>query len=193
MIKKIDNNTITDFGNSIIEKLNLIDDRSFMAGGACRDVVLNFTPSDYDFYYYSSQSLQKNAKKQLETILGIKVNSINDTKKRAGMYDSSKDIKRIYTSTIDGNLCQFIQLDAPKHHSEVMANFPLNISQAVLCNELLYTSKDFDIGVKYRVLYKTASHYNSEGYYITKIRKKFPDYPYYESKEAFALSLIDSE
>lgn len=193
MIKSIVGDYRIDFGNSIIKRLQLIYDLSFMAGGACRDTVIGLNPADYDFYYYSSQSLESNAKKQLETIVGIKVDRINDEEIKKGTYECSKDIKRVYTSTIDGKDCQFIQLTEPKYHLNVVDNFPLNLCQASLFAGKLHTSLDFDIGVRHGVLYKTAKQYSSEGYYIRKIRNKLKSFSYFESKEEFAIDYLHKD
>lgn len=185
---------------SVLKKLQALDLYAVLAGGACRDWLLDKDATDLDFYmYYNPKYPASSLKKVLVGLLGdIDVTEVE--RKSSEMYDSldeydrksfdnhilsnhclrytsDKSISNVFEFTIEGVKCQVIFKNDLVYAEKLVGDFCFDICQAYTLNiDEIRTTDKFDKAVKHKVIQITGEFYSQKDAYIKKIKSKFPDY-----------------
>ena len=189
-----------DVAKSVLKKLQTLDLYAVLAGGACRDWMLDKEATDLDFYlYYNPKYPASSLKEVLVSLFGdIDVTEVErkpndwydnleeDDRKRFDnkilsnhgfRYTSDKSISNVFEFTIDGVKCQAIFKNDLVYAENLISSFCFNICQAYSLNiDEIKTTPKFDKAVKHKAIEITGEFYSQKDAYIKKIKNKFPDY-----------------
>lgn len=169
--------------NWALECIEKFDPTCIVAGGAPRDWYFNKGASDIDlFFHFRENSLSWQVKDLLENSLGVIV-SQKGGDDFPEHYKRNPNLRRVFEISRDGVKVQFMEMDKPTW--DVVGKFPISISKAWYKGESIKLEKDFLVGEKYSAIIKTGNLYNNSDAYIKKIRKKFPEFKYYDGFEDF--------
>lgn len=167
----------------VLEKLTAIDPYCIIAGGAPRDWYFGKEATDIDVYVYVNPGiLNKDVKRQIQAC-GFVILSEKDGKNIPEDYRLNPDIKTVVNTSLDGEDIQIMVMMNPTFKC-VVDKFALSLSKAWYKNGKIRTTKDFEISVKHRVVYKCSDLYGDSHKYVQKIKSKFPDFKYFDSKSA---------
>ena len=73
-------------------------------------------------------------------------------------------------------------------------DFCLSICQAYTTDcESIRTTEDFDYSVKHKIIFKTGEFYSAKMQYINKMKDRFPNYLFVESKPVDIISSMNLE
>ena len=185
---------------SVLNKLQTLDLYTVLAGGACRDWLLDKEATDLDFYmYYNPNYPASSLKKVLIGLFGDiditeverksseRYDSLDEYDRKSfdnhilsnhGLrYTSDKSISNVFEFTIEGVKCQVIFKNDLVYAEKLIGNFCFDICQAYSLNiDEIKTTPEFDKAVKYKVIQITGEFYSKKDAYIKKIKSKFPDY-----------------
>ena len=185
---------------SVLKKLQTLDLYAVLAGGACRDWVLDKEATDLDFYlYYNPKYPSSSLKEVLVRLFGdIDVTEVErkpndwydnleeDDRKRfdkevlsnhSFRYTSDMSISNVFEFTIDGVKCQVIFKNDLVYPENLISGFCFDICQAYSLNiDEIKTTPEFDKAVKHKIIQITGEFYSQKDAYIKKIKSKFPDY-----------------
>lgn len=166
-----------------LECVENFDPTCIVAGGAPRDWHFNREASDIDlFFHYRENSLRWEVQNLLENSLGVSV-SQKGGDSFPEHYKKNPNLRRVFEVCQEGIKIQFMEMDKPTW--DVVDKFPLSISKAWYKRGNIKLEKDFLIGEKHSAIIKTGNLYNNSDAYIMKIRKKFPDFKYFDGYEDF--------
>lgn len=184
----------------VLNRLQTLDIYAVLAGGACRDWLLDKEAADLDFYLYYNPNYHASAlKKVLVGLLGdIDINEVerksserydsldeydrksfdNHILSNHGLrYTSDKSISNVFEFTIEGVKCQIIFKNDLVYAEKLVGNFCFDICQAYTLNiDEIITTEKFDKAAKHKVIQITGEFYSQKDAYIKKIKNKFPDY-----------------
>ena len=176
---------------TVLGKIRNLDHRAIIAGGAARDWYFNSLANDIDIFYYNEEANWCNANIQkqkaiLKALLGVNdldvlgFNPNNDTcefqpKDDFTNYLKNPDIVNVFECKIKGLKFQFIQL---KKQNVQVHKFAYNMCQAWSDGVVVWTTKNFDIGVTKKLLIETGDLYANTDKFKNKMISKFPDYDY---------------
>lgn len=175
-------------GKELLEKLYILSPSVVIAGGAARDWYLGQEARDLDIYlsYRANQPIHGNGaiianwlgidEKDFKT-LGVQ---FDENKDQSETYAINPNVRCVYEFEYKGMTVQIINM-----HTEYVnvSDFCLSICQAWTKDcERIYTTKDFNYSVKNRVIYKTGEIYLEKARYIDKMKSRFPEYSFFESK-----------
>ena len=185
---------------SVLKKLQTLDLYAVLAGGACRDWMLDKKATDLDFYLYYNPKYPASSLKEVLVGLfgGIDVTEVErkpndwydnleeDDQKRFDnkilsnhgfRYTSDKSISNVFEFTIDGVKCQAIFKNDLVYAENLISGFCFDICQAYSLNiDEIKTTLKFDKAVKHKAIQITGEFYSQKDAYIKKIKSKFPDY-----------------
>ena len=185
---------------SVLKKLQTLDLYAVLAGGACRDWVLDKEATDLDFYlYYNPKYPSSSLKDVLVRLFGdIDVTEVErkpndwydnleeDDRKRFDKevlsnhgfrYTSDMSISNVFEFTIDDMKCQVIFKNDLVYVENLISGFCFDICQAYSLNiDEIKTTPKFDKAVKHKAIQITGEFYSQKDAYIKKIKSKFPDY-----------------
>ena len=176
----------------VLGKFESIDPTCIIAGGAPRDWYFGKEASDIDLFFYFRPDLQ--------------MSHIMDALERVGMmeyflqeksgesipehYKRNPYLSRVFEFHVEGVKVQAMQMLEPTFKSCV-GLFPLSICKAWYKNGKISTSKDFDLSMKINSIYITNKLYNDADSYLQKIKGKFPDYKWFNSKAEALVSFVE--
>ena len=185
---------------SVLKKLQTLDLYAVLAGGACRDWLLDIEATDLDFYLYYNPNYPASA---LKGVLGGLFGDIDITEierkpnewydnldedkrksfekevlsKHGFRYTSDISISNVFEFTIDGVKCQVIFKNDLVYPENLIGNFCFDICQAYTLNiDEIKTTPEFDKAIENKVIQITGKFYSQKDTYIKKIKSKFPDY-----------------
>ena len=185
---------------SVLKKLQTLDLYAVLAGGACRDWVLDKKATDLDFYlYYNPKYPSSSLKGVLVRLFGdIDVTEVErksndwyddleeDDRKRFDKkvlsnhgfrYTSDMSISNVFEFTIDDVKCQVIFKNDLVYAENLISGFCFDICQAYSLNiDEIITTPKFNKAVKNKAIQMTGEFYSQKDAYIKKIKSKFPDY-----------------
>jgi hypothetical protein len=169
----------------LLGQLDILDPSVIVAGGAPRDWYLERIATDIDIFINFPRGLQGQGifGKTLGRLTGtqwVSLSAVNDNSE----YEMNAGVEDVYQSDVEGFKVQVIRLNhcAPL----VTAAFPLSLSQVLYTTKGgINTSRNFELSVRHKALFKVQPHYDDQHKYIAKIRKQFPEYEYFSSKEKF--------
>ena len=185
---------------SVLKKLQTLDLYAVLAGGACRDWLLDKEAADLDFYmYYNPKYPSSSLEEVLVRLFGdIDVTEVErkpndwydnleeDDRKRFDKevlsnhgfrYTSDMSISNVFEFTIDDVKCQVIFKNDLVYAENLISGFCFDICQAYSLNiDEIKTTHKFDKAVKHKAIQITGEFYSQKDAYIKKIKNKFPDY-----------------
>ena len=185
---------------SVLNKLQTLDLYVVLAGGACRDWLLDKEAADLDFYmYYNPKYPSSSLEEVLVRLFGdIDVTEVErkpndwydnleeDDRKRFDKevlsnhgfrYTSDMSISNVFEFTIDGVKCQVIFKNDLVYPENLISGFCFDICQAYSLNiDEIKTAPKFYKAVKHKAIQITGEFYSQKDAYIKKIKSKFPDY-----------------
>jgi hypothetical protein len=134
-----------ELATSILNKLEMVSPYAILAGGAPRDWYFNKIAKDFDFYFYSPADTISSVSNQLEKAIGVKVvaRGIRDEM----VYKHMNCIRRILEVEIEGVMCQFMQLNAPKREFEVLDKMSCSICKVWYKGDRIRLHRDFKLSV----------------------------------------------
>ena len=185
---------------SVLKKLQTLDLYAVLAGGACRDWLLDKEATDLDFYmYYNPKYPSSSLEEVLVRLFGdIDVTEVErkpndwydnleeDDRKRFDKevlskqgfrYTSDMSISNVFEFTIDDVKCQVIFKNDLVYAENLISSFCFDICQAYSLNiDEIRTTEKFDKAVKHKAIQIAGEFYSQKDAYIKKIKSKFPDY-----------------
>jgi hypothetical protein len=174
--------------DSLLAKLEAIDPHCIIAGGAPRDWYLGLQAKDLDVYLYVPQnSLLRHFKTQLAAIgiTNIEQSALSVDDDR---YISNPLVRWVFNYEESGEKVQLIVMKESTYTS-VVQHFPLSICKVwYKGGKIIPYSRQFTETTDRKSIVKTGTEYSSDGWYIDKIRDKFPEFAYYESMMDFAVA-----
>jgi hypothetical protein len=174
--------------DSLLARLEAIDPHCIIAGGAPRDWYLGLQAKDLDVYLYVPQnSLLRHFKTQLAAIgiTNIEQSTLSVDDDR---YISNPLVRWVFNYEESGEKVQLIVMKESTYTS-VVQHFPLSICKVwYKGGKIIPYSRQFTETTDRKAIVKTGTEYSSDGWYIDKIRDKFPDFTYYESMHDFVLA-----
>ena len=189
-----------DVAKSVLKKLQTLDLYAVLAGGSCRDWLLDKEATDLDFYMYYNPNYPASSLKNVLIGLFGDINITEVERKSNEWYDnldednrksfeknvlsnhgfrytSDKSISNVFEFTIDSVKCQVIFKNDLVYAEKLIGNFCFDICQAYRLNiDEIKTTPEFDKAVKHKVIQITGEFYSQKDAYIKKIKNKFPDY-----------------
>ena len=175
--------------DNILQRLFPIDPFAIVAGGAARDWYFGNEARDLDIYFHPGKHYTSGLMRRILEHIGLNVSKEKTKEDVSEQYELNCNLEAVYDISGLEMPVQLMLMGAPTFDC-VVPQFPLSLCQAWYKDGKLSTGKDFDISVKHRVLYKTNALYGDESRYIKKIRDRFPDYTYYDSKLNFLETLL---
>ena len=184
----------------VLNKLQTLDLYAVLAGGACRDWMLDKEATDLDFYMYYNPNYPASSLKnvliglfgdidiaEVERKSSERYDSLDEDDRKSfdnhilsnhGLrYTSDKSISNVFEFTIEGVKCQVIFKNDLVYAEKLVGSFCFDICQAYSLNiDEIKTTPKFDKAVKHKVIQITGEFYSQKGAYIKKIKNKFPDY-----------------
>lgn len=193
----------------------LLDPNAVLAGGAPRDWFFNKNAKDLDIFVYLGEQNKKPSywKQKLEDA-GFKVKDIK-TK-----YNNPKPIITQVVDWFNETICKVephdyefslnpylecvvdIEVELGENPVQVMimnqpvdqctyTKFPVSISQIWYKNGKFNKTPDFLVGIKHNIIYPTGIDNSMDGKYTKKVREKFPEFEYLDSKDKVIHFLSD--
>jgi hypothetical protein len=178
--------------DKVLKKLQLLDQWCIVAGGAPRDWYLGNEAKDIDIYLYDSRSTYVYASQRegLLEALGFEIDSKYEEWEIPELYQSNHYVVHLYNSTYLGEKIQIIFVSKPTFVS-VIDTFPISISKAWYKGGEIYTTDDFDLSIKHKILFKTVDSYEENNKYLLKIKEKFNGYKYVTKKQAASYEKLE--
>lgn len=173
--------------NIFLTKLEAIDPFCILAGGAPRDWFFDREATDLDIYLHVP--LNQNLKvfqKRLHAI-GITDTVLSDVFNEDSPYKRNPLVRWVLSFVYDGITVQLIVMTESTFTS-VVQYFPLSICKVYWKNGVIRdagTCTQFGVTVAHKAIVKTGEAYSAGGWYIDKIKAKFPDFQYYENMHDF--------
>ena len=185
---------------SVLKKLQTLDLYAVLAGGACRDWLLDKEATDLDFYLYYNPNYHASSLKEVLVGLFGDINITEVERKSNEWYDnldednrksleknvlsnhgfrytSDKSISNVFEFKIDDVKCQIIFKNDLVYAEKLVGDFCFDICQAYSLNiDEIKTTPEFDKAVKHKAIRITGEFYSQKDAYIKKIKSKFPDY-----------------
>ena len=185
---------------SVLKKLQTLDLYAVLAGGACRDWLLDKEATDLDFYLYYNPNYHASSLKEVLVGLFGDINITEVERKSNEWYDnldednrksfdnhilsnhgfrytSDKSISNVFEFKIDDVKCQIIFKNDLVYAEKLVGDFCFDICQAYSLNiDEIKTTPEFDKAVKHKFIQITGEFYSQKDAYIKKIKSKFPDY-----------------
>ena len=185
---------------SVLKKLQTLDLYAVLAGGACRDWLLDKEATDLDFYLYYNPNYPASSLKEVLVCLFGDINITEVERKSNKWYDnldeddrktfekkvlsnhgfrytSDKSISKVFEFIIDDVKCQVIFKNDLVYAEKLIGNFCFDICQAYSLNiDEIKTTTRFDKAVEHKAIQITGEFYSQKDAYIKKIKSKFPDY-----------------
>lgn len=169
--------------DKVLEKLELLDYRCIVAGGAARDWYLGKPATDLDVFLYAPQFTSASIRVETLNRLGFNITNSYENWKVNEIYKHNEYVAQLYNCVVDEEKVQIIFMSKPTYIS-VVDTFPLSISKAWYKNKTIKFSKEFEQSIKYKIIWKTVDSYSNTNKYILKILTKFSDYRYVTKPEA---------
>jgi hypothetical protein len=171
--------------DKILGQLHLLDPNALVAGGAPRDWYLRRIATDIDVFIHFPRQMQGQGAfgKTLGRLTGTQWVSLS-RHDDSSEYEMNPGVEDVYESYVEGFKIQVIRLN---HHAQLAsAQFPLSLSQVTYTAGWgIYANRNFELSVKHKAIFKILPDYDDSHKYIAKIRKQFPEYEYFSSKEKF--------
>lgn len=185
------------FAHTCLREIELIDPHAIVAGGAPRDWYLGRQCSDIDIFMYSPLNQQSSSKllKTLERLMGGNWRRMYGEHVAAtpdemtSEYKMNPDVIDVFERQAFDTQpkLQVVRLSSPPYN--VIDNFPLSISKVWFKNNTMHHTRDFNLTMKHKAIFKTLDQYADSHPYIRKVVDKFPDFNYYSSELAFLRSV----
>ena len=177
---------VADF---LLHKLEAIDPFCILAGGAPRDWYFGREATDLDIYLHIplNQNLQV-FQKRLNAI-GIRDAVMSDVFNEDSPYKRNPLVRWVLSFVYDGVIIQLIVMTESTFTS-VVQYFPLSICKVYWKNGVIRDAdkwSQFGVTVAHKALVKTGEAYSAGGWYIDKIKAKFPDFQYYDTMYDFCV------
>ena len=167
--------------DGVLDALFCIDPCAIVAGGAPRDWYLGKEASDIDVFFYTRPNPRASVvRKQLERV-GFVIIEHKTGENIPENYRRNPFLVCVFNCSINGFNVQ-LMLMSESTYTSTLNEFPLSLSKVMYKDKHITTTKDFDLSIKHKVLYKTGELYLNGDAYIQKIIKKFPEFRYFETK-----------
>ena len=205
--------------NRYIQQLQQIDPLAILAGGAPRDWWFNKPATDLDIFIHPGECGKKPKywKERLES-KGFKVKEVKtkyctkqDTSSFAFVnkfvgfveqifkpsnYHAELSMNPYLECVIDlevepGEIPVQVMIMNQSVHDCTYTKFPVSVSQIWYRDNKLNPTKDFMVTNKHGVMYVTGQDNSAGGKYTKKIREKFPEFEFLDSKEKVMYYLSD--
>lgn len=151
-----------------------------LAGGAPRDWYFNNTAKDLDIYFESKDNLE-----QLQftlSQLGF-IYTCSALVNPKDEYTLNPEIRYVLNCTYQGQQVQFMVCNTSIWDS-VVQKFPFGICQVQMNSEGIFQyTEEFDLSVATKSLILLNSLYLDGDKYVQKIKERFIDYKYFNSKD----------
>ncbi len=177
----MDIETQRSIAQEILERLEIINPYTILAGGAPRDWLRQEIANDLDFYMHSTAMTQRAFKKQIETALPNIENLHTISRRwfhsedRKVLYKTMPDLKAVWEATYLGQRVQIIQMLSSKSLFEVVGNMDVSICQVWYKDGKIHKSRNYQLGEKLNIMFLTNEDYSWSDPHPTKMRERFPD------------------
>lgn len=173
--------------DEVLSKVETIDPTCIIAGGAPRDWSLGNLANDLDVFMHFRPDL-KDAQiiKSFENI-GFDITPVGQMQENLH-YSLNPNIDRVFETTYKGQKVQFVLLK--KSSWDIVESFAFNICKVWYKDSKIFTTFDFQFAVKNKILLKTGELYACTEAYTQRIRGKFKDYLYFETKDSLLKHLM---
>jgi hypothetical protein len=178
--------------DDVLEKLFLIDPYCIVAGGAPRDWWHGKPANDIDAFVHVRNGTTLGIINLMLEKAGFTITSYKEEGSIPEMYKKNPDLRCVINIGNYETPVQIMIMREPIWDS-VINKFPLSICKAWYKHGKVDVDKDFLIGEKWGLIFKTSTLYNSGDAYLQKVTKYYPDHTYYSSKEDALSSIINSE
>lgn len=181
------------YADAALYRIQIIDPKARVAGGAPRNWALDLEANDIDIFMKCprSQQTMTDLQQTLRKLIpgdweSIEPPTINDSSE----YKMNSDVEDVFELEAGQERPKIQVIRLSTSTTCLFENFPLSISKIWYHNGEIHTTKDFDISVKHKVIYKTMEEYSDTHPYIKKVRDAFSDYRYFSSKIEFLETLV---
>jgi hypothetical protein len=165
--------------DGVLNVLFSIDPYCIVVGGAPRDWYMGSPADDIDVFFYTTpNSTIHMVKAQLEHV-GFVIESTKDGSKVPEHYQKNPYLKCVFDCVVQGTKVQLMLMREPTFRS-VVPEFPLSLSKVWYKYKSINTTKEFEISVRTRVIFKTSKLYSDGDLYVQKIKNKFKDFEYFD-------------
>lgn len=180
----------------VLSKLEIIDPTCIVAGGACRDWLMQKPATDIDIFISSKYEFSN-----VEIALN-QLKKLGFTNAEYAPYNSLDE--QLYRKNPEiAGVINFWHLDLKfqvilcrKGTFNIVDTFPFGICQAWWKPSTGYsairTTKHFDRSLKHKALVRLQEGYGNDDFFVKKIKEKFPDWKYYLSYDKLAMDLLDN-
>lgn len=173
--------------DSILTKLEAIDPFCILAGGAPRDWFFAREATDLDIYLHIPLNQNLRVFQKRLNAIGIRDAVLSDVFNEDSPYKRNPLVRWVLSFVWDGVVVQLIVM-TESTFSSVVQYFPLSICKVYWKNGVIRDACDytqFGVTVAHKAIVKTGDAYSAGGWYIEKIKTKFPDFKYYETMHDF--------
>lgn len=172
----------------VLNKLRVIDQYAFLAGGAVRNWYFNKLANDLDIYIQAGESLSfSQLKFSVEHLLGNEVEGVGSEDKKN--YEGNPNLIRVVQTEYRGLKVQIMQV---KNRSCILDTFPFGICKCGMdYTGKMYFNKEFYQEVKYRSLVVRNPVYKDYDKYVRKIQSYFPDWMFFKDTNSFLSYVLD--
>lgn len=177
-----------EYANSLFKKMMVVDPNCILAGGAPRDWFFEKGAKDLDFYIYQPILTCGQRVIQLNNA-GFEVENVGEDEPVSN-YKNNKNIMNVFNVKGADFPVQIISLRIPAF--EIVDTFPVSISKIWYrpdCN--VRPTDDFILGNRMKSIFVTNEAYGRNGRYIQKIKDKFKEYKFYDSKESALFDFVN--
>lgn len=172
--------------DNILSRLELLDPRCIVAGGAPRDWHLGKAAKDIDVFLYAPQLNSADIRENTLKRLGFSINSFYENWGTDEIYKHNKCVQCLYNTVVDGEDVQIIFMTESTYTS-VLDKFPVSISKVWYKNKQIKLSEDAIHSFNYKILWRTLDSYSEDDKYINRIKDKFAGYSYVTKPEAMKI------
>lgn len=166
----------------ILSTVQKIDPDCIIAGGAPRDWYFNRQCKDIDLFLSLKQRLSNTKIKEMLSTLGLDVQQVNPINPDGLNYGLNPDIKVVFDvkNPDTATPIQIVVMNSSTFNT--VDSFAFNICKIWYKNQKIRTTPSFKYAVDNKVLIKTGEIFRSTDAYTKRIRDKFPNWPYFDSK-----------
>ena len=146
-----------ELAKKILNDLNVIDPRAYLAGGAPRDWEFGEEANDLDFYYFTQATTMRESASQLERFFP-KVHMSGETNGDVKLYEHMEGLHRIWNTEIDGVKVQFIQMRTIKDREKAWERMSVSICKIRMDAFGIHKHKDFKMSEASGTMFLTKGY-----------------------------------
>jgi hypothetical protein len=176
--------------DKILSILEGLDPTCIVAGGAPRDWLHGKDAKDIDIFMHMREDLSQSRIINMIERLGLFVRPVPLGKVDEINYRTNPDIRIVIDVQYEDVPIQIIIVNKPTY--SVVNSFAFNICKVWYKNKEIHTTPEYRYATANKVLIRTGDIFRSSEAYTSRIRAKFPNYAYYESKEKYLKALSDT-